>query len=199
MEKVFITDKQGNEVLPKTHVSAVYDDEGNDLGSHLGAFEDEVRGLVDTPHQEYVTVATYASLPASGSKDTIYRVSNYNGSTSQVDTTSYSEYAWDGSQYIFLCVKSQIDEIFDVTVYNNNTKYADLSAALGVAGANIPSSLRRGGMSVKYVQSSDNNYIQARLMANAFTTDVTKWQVMDKEPTNSSQNLIESGGVAKYL
>ena len=31
----------------------------------------EVNGLVDTPHQNYVTVATYASLPASGSADTI--------------------------------------------------------------------------------------------------------------------------------
>lgn len=63
----------------------------------MGAFEDEMRGLVDTPHQEYVTVDAYASLPATGSKDTIYRVSNYNGSTSQVDASVYSEYAWNGT------------------------------------------------------------------------------------------------------
>ena len=159
----------------------------------------EVNGLVSTPHQNYVTVATYASLPASGSTDTIYRVSSYDGANSQVDDTVYSEYAWNGTQYIFLCVKSQIEEVFDITVYNSNTKYADLAAALGVDGANIPSSLRRGGMSVKFVQSSDNNYIQARLIANTFTIDITKWQTVDEEPTAGSKNLVESGGVASAL
>ena len=137
----------------------------------------EVNRLVSTPHQNYVTVPTYASLPSSGqSTDTIYRVSSYDGANNQVDDTVYSEYAWDGTQYVFLCVKSQIEEVFDITVYNSNTKYADLSAALGVDGANIPSSLRRGGMSVKFVQSSDNNYIQYRLKDQSFTTDVSQWQ-----------------------
>ena len=109
----------------------------------------EVNGLVDTPHQNYVTVQTYSALPATGSTDTIYRVSSYDGSTSQVDVTKYSEYAWNGSQYIFLCVKSQIDEVFDITVYNNNNTYDDLAAAL--SGTNVPDSLKRGGMSVKFV------------------------------------------------
>ena len=158
----------------------------------------EVNGLVDTPHQDYVTVPTYASLPASGSKDTIYRVSNYNGSTSQVDASVYSEYAWNGSQYVFLCVKSQIGEVFDISVYNNNAKYADLAAALN-GGANIPQSLQKGGMSVKFVQSSDNKYVQARCMAQDFTTDVTQWQGVDDEPTFNSKNLIESNSVAQGL
>ena len=138
----------------------------------------EVNGLVDTPHQEYVTVDAYSNLPATGSKDTIYRVSNYNGSTSQVDASVYSEYAWNGTQYIFLCVKSQIGEVFDISVYNNNAKYADLAAALN-GGANIPQSLQKGGMSVKFVQSSDNKYVQYMLMAQSFTTDTTKWQQID--------------------
>ena len=139
----------------------------------------EVNGLVSTPHQNYVTVSTYSGLPASGSTDTIYRVSSYDGANNQVDNTVYSEYAWDGTQYVFLRVNSQIEEVFDITVYNNNTKYADLSAALGVDGANIPATLRRGGMSVKFVKSSDNNYVQFRCIADDFTTDVTKWQNED--------------------
>lgn len=136
----------------------------------------EVNGLITTPNQQYVTVATYASLPATGSADTVYRVSNYNGSTNQVDATMYSEYAWNGSDYTFLCVKSQVGEVFDITAYNSNTKYADLAAALGTNGANIPESLRKGGMSVKYVSNSDNKYIRYNLLADAFTTDVTQWQ-----------------------
>ena len=139
----------------------------------------EVNGLVDTPHQEYVTVDAYSNLPATGSKDTVYRVSNYNGSTSQVDASVYSEYAWNGSQYIFLCVKSQIGEVFDISVYNNNAKYADLAAALN-GGANIPQSLQKGGMSVKFVHTSDNKYVQCRLMADEFTTDTTQWAIAEE-------------------
>ena len=77
--------------------------------------------------------------------------------------------------------------------------YANLQAALGTNGANIPDYLRKGGMSVKFVQgsaqSSDNKYIQARLMADEFTTDVTKWQGVDEEPTAGSANLIKSGSL----
>lgn len=155
----------------------------------------EVNNLITTPNQQYVTVATYASLPGTGSADTIYRVSNYNGSTSHVDATMYSEYAWNGTDYEFLCVKSQIGEVFDITAYNSNTKYADLAAALGTNGANVPEGVRKGGMSVKYVSNSDNKYVQWRLMANAFTTDITQWQGVDDEPTAGSDNLVKSGGV----
>jgi hypothetical protein len=65
MEKVYIKDKQNNKVLPITHVSAVLDDQGNDVGSIMGTFEDEVRGLVDTPHQNYVTVSATSSTTAA--------------------------------------------------------------------------------------------------------------------------------------
>ena len=163
----------------------------------------EVNGLVDTPHQNYVTVSTYASLPASGSADTIYRVSNYDGSTSQVDVTKYSEYAWDGSAYVFLCVKSQIGEMFDISVYNNNATYADLAAALGADGANVPADIRRGGMSVKFVQSSDNKYVQFRYMSSSTTvadfTNVDNWQGVDDVPTLGSNNMVKSSGVYQYV
>ena len=160
--------------------------------------KEEVNGLVDTPHQEYVTVEVYSDLPVPGSKDTIYRVSNYNGSTSQVDASVYSEYAWNDSQYIFLCVKSQVGEVFDISVYNNNAKYADLAAALN-GGANIPQSLQKGGMSVKFVQSSDNKYVQYRLMSDKFSTTEAEWQGVDDEPTVESDNLVKSGGVYEFV
>ena len=161
----------------------------------------EVNGLVDTPHQNYVTVLTYAALIAidPGSTDTIYRVSNYDGSVPQVDVTKYSEYAWDGTQYVFLCIKSQIDEVFDISVYNNNAKYADLEAALGTDGANVPQTLRRGGMSVKYIQSSDNKYVQYRLMSDTFNTTPANWQGVDDEPTAESNNLVKSDGIEKAV
>ena len=70
--------------------------------------------------------------------------------------------------------------VFDISAYNltNNqpTKYANLVAALGTNGANIPESYRMGGMTVKYIQSSDNKYVQYRLMSNIFNTTVDNWQ-----------------------
>lgn len=157
--------------------------------------KEEVNGLVDTPHQEYVTVEVYSDLPATGSKDTIYRVSNYNGSTSQVDASVFSEYAWNGNQYVFLCVKSQIGEVFDISVYNNNAKYLELADALGIDGGHVPQSLRKGGMSIKFVQSSDSKYVQFRLMSDTFNTTPANWQGVDDKPTPGSNNLVKSSGV----
>ena len=91
--------------------------------------------------------------------------------------------------------------VFDISSYHATgtppvlAEYADLSAALGTNGANVPESMRKGGMSVKFVSSSDHKYVQARCMAQNFTTDVTQWQGVDDEPTDGSKNLVESGGV----
>lgn len=152
----------------------------------------EVNGLVDTPHQNYVTVQATAQttdaadvLPASGqAADTIYRVSNWDGDAGAFDVTKYSEYAWDDqsnpNKYVFLCVKTAIGEVFDISVYNNNAEYADLAAALGTNGANVPADIRRGGMSVKFVHSSDNKYVQYLYVgtstAVADFTNVDNWE-----------------------
>ena len=180
----------------------------------------ETNGLVDTPHQNYVTVqatdqttAATDVLPASGqAADTIYRVSNWDGSANNgagaFDVTVYSEYAWDDvsnpNKYVFLCVKTQIGEVFDISVYNNNATYADLAAALGASGANVPAEIRRGGMSVKFVHTSDNNYVRFNYLltdaTNAATfTNVANWQSenADSEPVAGSNNIVTSGGVYK--
>ena len=73
--------------------------------------------------------------------------------------------------------------------------YADLTDALGTNGANIPEGIRKGGMSVKFVQSSDSKYVSYRLMSQTFSTTVTDWQGVDDVPTAGSDNLVKSGGV----
>ena len=83
---------------------------------------------------------------------------------------------------------------FDLSAYNNGTTYADLSAALTALNV-LPAAYKKGGMSMKYVQTSDNKYVQWRLMADSFTTDVTQWQGVDDVPTAGSNNLVKSGGV----
>ena len=52
---------------------------------------------------------------------------------------------------------------------------------------------------VTYVQSSDNKYVQARCMAQNFTTDVTQWQGVDDVPNVDSQNIPESKSVFNNL
>ena len=89
---------------------------------------------------------------------------------------------------------------FDISAYHAEggvlAKYANLSAALGTNGANIPEAIRKGGMSVKFVLSSDNKYVQYRLMSDTFNTTPTNWQGVDDAPTAGSNNLVVSGGVA---
>lgn len=88
---------------------------------------------------------------------------------------------------------------FDISSYHATggvlAKYADLAAAIGTNGANIPEGIRKGGMSVKFVQSSDNKYVQYRLMADTFSTTESDWQGVDDEPTQGSDNLVKSDGV----
>lgn len=89
---------------------------------------------------------------------------------------------------------------FDISEYNKNegvlATYESLTAAISA----VPATSQRGGMSIKYVQSSDNKYVQFICMAQSFTTDVTQWQGVDDEPTVGSDNLVKSGGVhEKFL
>ena len=91
--------------------------------------------------------------------------------------------------------------IYDVTANNDGATFLSLSALLLSDNLStlIPTSVRHGGMSIRFVQSSDNKYIQARLMANSFTTDISAWQSVDDKIKVGSKNLIESGAVEKWL
>ena len=64
---------------------------------------------------------------------------------------------------------------YDISAAHNNATYADLAAALGTNGANVPAAVRKGGMSIKYVQSVDNKYVQYRLTAQTFSTNEDDW------------------------
>lgn len=74
-----------------------------------------------------------------------------------------------------------------------------LEGALAVLNANLSASKKKGGMIIKFIQSSDNKYVQYRLMADSFTTDVTQWQGVDAEITAGSHNLAESGSIFNLI
>ena len=59
-------------------------------------------------------------------------------------------------------------------------------------------------MSMKFVHTSDNKYVQYRYMGTATSgspnpfLDEVNWQGVDDEPTAESDNLVKSGGVYNY-
>jgi len=134
---------------------------------------------------------------------------------------SYSDYMWNGTTMVLMATyDNAIDSTptagsnnpvasggvlnyvstngsaYDISAANSDTAYADLAAALGMDGENVPEAVRKGGMSVKFVQTSDNKYVQYRLMAQSFTTDVTQWQSENvNSPIIGGKDLVQGSDV----
>lgn len=119
----------------------------------------------------------------------------------ELEKPSSNEYVTQASEIGYGGIPAACGLIYDISVAHavNNVpaQYKSLSAALGTNGANIPQDVRRGGMSIKFIQSSDNKYVQYRLMADAWSIKVADWQGVDVTPTFLSRNIVESGGVWK--
>ena len=62
----------------------------------------------------------------------------------------------------------KLESIYDVSAHNNGEVFESLSAILSRSDLNalIPTSIRHGGMSIRFIQSSDNNYIRYNLIAD---------------------------------
>lgn len=73
--------------------------------------------------------------------------------------------------------------IYDVSANNDGATFASLSALLSDENLStlIPTAVRHGGMSIRFVQSSDNKYVQYRLMENTFSTIHLEWQKQGAE------------------
>lgn len=77
--------------------------------------------------------------------------------------------------------------VYDVSFYNKGAVFDSIQSLLSSSDLNtlIPTSVRHGGMSIRFIQgsvpTSDNKYVQYRLMAQSFTTDTTQWAICDDE------------------
>lgn len=85
--------------------------------------------------------------------------------------------------------------IFDVSAHNNGAVFESLSALLGDINLStlIPTSVRHGGMSIRFIQgseqSSDNIYVQYRLISNSFSIKVKNWLKYGEDGTT----IIKAG------
>lgn len=158
-----------------------------------------VVGLITTPSVQYVTVTATGQttaatdvLPATGSADTIYKVGNWDGS--RYDITCYSEYAWNGSTYIHLSTKTQIGEVFNISEYHATggtpAQYSDIQTAIGELGENVPQNIRKGGMSVKFINSSTGKYEQWRLQNKNWSRYASAW-TQGAVPITVSGNVVQ--------
>ena len=124
---------------------------------------------------------------ASPEEGVIYRVIDRTNTPPQY----YSDYMWNGSTMVQMAqYNNAIDDVptagsdnlvksggvashivYDISEANavgsTLATYADLAAALGTNGANVPEGVRKGGMSIKFVQSSDHKYVQFRYMLSS--------------------------------
>ena len=77
--------------------------------------------------------------------------------------------------------KLETEVIYDVTANNNGMTFASLSALLLSDNLStlIPVSVRHGGMNIRFIQTSDNKYVQYRLAAAIWSTDIHDWTSED--------------------
>ena len=96
-------------------------------------------------------------------------------------TTDDATKALSAAQGVILNNKiSQLGQqmIYDVTMNNSNhPTFASLLALLSDANLStlIPANVRCGGMSIRFVQTSDNKYVQFRCKTQSFSTNPDDW------------------------
>lgn len=116
-------------------------------------------------------------------------------------------YRWDAGLNLWVNTKQVVFKdvitqgVYDVSSHNDGAFFESISTLLGSANLStlIPASVRRGGMSIRFIQSSDNKYVQYRLTAQAFSTTENDWQGVDGEITAVSDNLAKSSAVYNEL
>ena len=79
--------------------------------------------------------------------------------------------------------KLESEVIYDVTANNDGATFSSLSALLSSENLStlIPTSVRHGGMSIRFVQSSDNKYVQYFLAKGEWSASEDDWEKMNLE------------------
>ena len=130
---------------------------------------------------QFAGVATPSTNPGTPDQNVFY-VAMQGGTYTNFNATALPDgislLMWNGS-WSSQVISYNDGGVFDISVYKSTggtlATFADLAAALGTNGANVPVAARKGGMSVRFVQSSDNKYVQYRLMSQTFSTNVLDW------------------------
>ena len=116
-----------------------------------------------------------------------------------IENMSANNVSYDSStQYDENTVGNKLSElnqqvIYDVTKNNDGVVFESLQSLLSSSNLStlIPVSVRQGGMSIRFVQSSDNKYVQCRLTADEWTTDTNYWVIYSESVYVENPEFVE--------
>lgn len=76
--------------------------------------------------------------------------------------------------------------VYDVSAHNYGAIFESLQALLNSSNLStlIPMSVRHGGMSIRFIQSPANKYVQWRLVSKNWSTDVNNWVAENEDFRN---------------
>lgn len=127
---------------------------------------------------------TIKSIAATGGASQATAVT-YDNANSQLTATNIQS-AVDELQVSKIDNEFKSGIIYDVSAHNDGAVFESLSALLGDANLStlIPTSVRSGGMTIRFIQgstqSSDNKYVQYRLVSDEWSADTDNWSISDE-------------------
>lgn len=150
-----------------------------------------VRGITATGGASVATTVTYDNTSSHLASATVQgAIDELQGS--KIDKTSILQELGNAEDKVMSQkavsdelskVDGKVDElepevIYDVTANNNGVTFGSLSALLSDENLStlIPSTVRCGGMSIRFLNSSDNKYVQYMLLTTTFSTIESDWQ-----------------------
>ena len=177
-----------NETTERQNQDATLQGNISTLGGRIDTLQTAINGINTKLAEGYIYagIATPSTNPGTISGKVFYiavqegTYTNFGGTvvTEGITILKYNGTSWVKEQVIFTD-----GGVFDISAYHATggtlAKYVDLAAALD-GGNNIPQSVRKGGMSIKFVQSSDNKYVQYRLMATDWSTNTDDWAIAEE-------------------
>ena len=187
---------QSVEVYPVTSIEAVYDENNERLDNIINRKNKEIQ-------KELEAEVTRASNAESNLRETINNITEINENATSANIVTIDTIPNTSSSNVQQALNELFNNttlqeiIYDVSARNNGVVFESLSALLSSSDLStlIPTSVRRGGMTIRFIQSSDNKYVQYRLMSNNWSTVVANWQGVDDVPTAESDNLVKSGSL----
>lgn len=134
-------------------------------------------------------------------------------------------FSWDGAKLGYFYdnyVVKWLNNVMSWTALQAAKAFANIGGAVnvsviyptdGVSGGNtytlagaiavIPSAWQRGGMKVKFIDSTSNKYVEWKLVTSSWSSTESNWEViasgLDAVPTTGSVKPVQSGGVQNEI
>lgn len=193
---------QSTEIYPVTSIKAVYDENNERLDNIIDRKDNEIQ-------KELEAEVARATNAESNLRETINNITEVNENATSANIVTIDTIPNTSSSNVQQALNELFETkqeiIYDVSARNGGVVFESLSALLSSSNLNtlIPTSVRHGGMSIRFIQgsvpNSDNKYVQYRLMSDTFDTNVNNWQFFNSSNNTFRNMLITFQGSVEYL